>query len=274
MRNRRITLLVLLVITCLALLDGRLGLIPHDRGTGITFTGWDNVVPHATVEREVILPADGLEQLLIEAQAARVIITGAETDSVAISAVVYVSASAAEEVERYLENFDIDASIEGNTAVLRAELPQELPRIGTIQVVYQVVVPQDLFVSAFVQQGLLEMSDLSGGLNLDVKYSGASGNSLAGGITADVDYGSVELQRVAGQVELQTSYSAVELGLLDVSAGYTFNLEAAYGTLGGNIKLDRQENNALTTARGVVNDGEYPVTVSSRFSTVEINIEK
>lgn len=266
--------MVLITVTCLALLEGRLGIIPYNRGTGITITGWDEFIPHAVVEKECLLPASDLTQLVIDAEAARVTVSGAETDSIQILATVHAAASTVEKVEEDLAGFKIDAIVEGETAILRAKMPSEMPKIGTFRIVYQVTVPQDLFISAVVQQGLLELSDLSGGIDLDAEYSGSSANNLSGGIAGDIRYGSIELKRVEGPVDLQTVSSAVELVLVDVPAGYTFDIEAAYGTIDSTIGLERKEDNALITAKGVLREGEYPVTVRSRFSTVEISLER
>lgn len=275
MKRRRITVLVvLLALTALVCLDGRLGFMGRGRGSGIY------VHPHLggnvfrrTAVNEWSTSAAGLARLEIDAESATVNIAGTHTDKIQITARVTATAPTLGEADALLDQFSVDARVEGETLKLAAKPARLAEGRGSITSVYTLAVPREMLVDLDLYLGTAKLSSLEGSVSLNADYSLVEGHGLRGGVEGRLNFGLLKLTELQGPVKLGSAYSTVELELVDDPLGYTIQVESAYGAVEGSVPLEERRENNVFRAWGAVQGGQRPVEILGRFTHVKLDLK-
>lgn len=274
MRNRRITVLALVLLSSLAFLDGWLDIIPHSRGQGIEMSqGWSEDLPHSIVSDQVEISARGITRFKVESDAAIVKFRGGDVENIQIAAEVAAAAASVEDAEAYLKDFKIDTIVQGDTAQLTIKPLSAKQGIGTVRMEYTIIVPHGLSLAVDLHRSTVEFEQVNSDIQLDVKYGVATGRGLYGDLTGSISFSTFELSELLGAVDLETAYSNLELDLVDSPEGYHFDVETAFGMVGGVVPLEMKQEEEKMIMQGNVGEGQNPVIIRSRFGNVMLNLE-
>jgi hypothetical protein len=274
MNSKRITVLVLLILTGIAFLEGWLGIIPRTGGKGIHFSpAWDPDLAQSKSTERWSVPAEGVAELAVEEDSAEITITGGASENVEIVAEFTAAGATLAEAEELLSKLKLDVAVEGQKVKLVAGPVPNVQGRTKVERRYTVAVPEGIAVELNITHSSAELANVVGGVSLDAAYSAVQGKELSSDIQGSVSFTSLNLTEFRGSLELEASYSTVGLDLVDDPAGYDVYVEAAFGAVEGGLALERQQERNTLIARGVVHSGELPIQILSRFSTVKLNLK-
>lgn len=145
-----------------------------------------------------------------------------------------------------------------------------LPEVG---VDFRVEVPAGMEVAIEQNFGTVEVADFVGYLKLTTRFSQTRVAGLQGTLEVENQMGSLVLRDLAGPLYLQDSFSTSEVELVEIDGGYSFQIEAANGTIRGNAPLQSEKRQNITTAQGRSGEGIHPVVIKSSFGVVKIDLK-
>lgn len=276
MRNRRIVIIVLAVLTVLAGIDLRYNLISGaDRGISgfefkISINDSDRYPAH-TKSQSLVVPIDGIKELSVINDMGETNVYGADTDQITITGSITVSAETEEEAQAYAESLTLQVDQTDNRAELRLIEPQRPKEIKNVKVNYEITMPKNMALAVDAEYNKVHLENLTGAVQIWAGFSSVTAKNLIGSVGGSFDFSNVEFDQFGGSLYSENNFSNLELYLAPESSGFTFNVEVDFGVLSGNVDLERQETGeSLINAKGKIGDGKNQVTVSASFSNVDI----
>ena len=280
MKIRRITLIVLLVLTALFLADVRFFKIEQYfsrqdfLGTGqnlVRFRGVPGLVSlHHKVEKEQNFSRSQgeLTSLVVEGLFGKIELRS--TDGTELNVLATVLA----EDEAILRQLEVVETVSGTE--IRYELSGNVEKTGSQEygVNYVVEVPAGMEVRLEQNFGSVDIMGFVGFLDLEANFSEVSIHGLQGSAAIESQFGVLNLREIAGPLTLDANFTTSLIDLLSIDGGYSFQIDVSSGTLGGNIPLHKSSKQNMIVAHGNSGDGVHPILVRSNFGNVTLNLSK
>lgn len=267
MKTRRITLIVLILLTVLFIVDVR-----YFGGRSLKEPSVDFNIspgfrqPEAHKSQEFVRPQHDITSLYLKGRHGVVELSSAEGDEIRVQAIIW------SDREEVLEAVEVKESISGRelSYELSSDLEGEEVRLGFV-----VEVPDGMEVTVEHQFGTVRVENFLGFLNLDTRFANVNLNDVEGTLTIKNSFGNLNLQRIAGPLQLTNAYSTCTVELLPVDGGYDFDIEVVNGSLKHNagFQVNIGGNNRVG-AQGKWGEGVHPVHIRSNFGSVVVNIDK
>lgn len=277
MRNRRITLMILVALTILAGLDLRFGVIgsaEQEFGRlkfNITYND-NNSYPSHTKTEVLTMSAADLAELAVVSKEGMINVYGIDTDQITITGKITVSAVNQEDAQNYAEALELQlkqAADRAELSLLEAERPKAVKSVKTS---YEITMPKHLDLAIDAEYNQISLADLTGAVALSAGFSSVQTKNLSGSVDGTFDFTNTEFENFGGSLSSEHNFSNLVLNLDGNSSGYTFDVEVNFGKLGGNVKLDQAADENEFTALGQVGDGKNQITIGAHFSNVDINL--
>lgn len=149
------------------------------------------------------------------------------------------------EAQRYLNQFQITASQQGNTAILRGECEFCGNRKhGSID--FEIVVPQDaMLVNIQTDGGDISVNNIAGRMESETGGGNVQADNVGGFINATSGGGNIDIGKAGGDVRVETGGGSIRVvsakGRVDAQSG------------GGNILIESAQAMGLETGGGSIN---------------------
>lgn len=206
-----------------------------------------------------------------------------------------------DEAERYLNRFEVTATLQGNTAILRGqcEFCGSNRKHGSID--FEVTVPQDMaLVNIQTDGGDVAVNNIAGRMEAETGGGSVQADNVGGFINASSGGGNIDVGKAGGDARLETGGGSIRVvsakgridaqsggGNIEIASAQTINLETGGGSInvascagdlrattgGGNIQAGTiGGRTVLETGGGSIRLGSSggPVSAQSGGGTIEL----
>lgn len=274
MRNRRVTLIVLVILTILAGLDIKFGFSRNGGAGQINFKVKINerdIYPSQAITQTLTFSAADLSEFIVVNNGGNIDISGVDTDQITISAKITVKADTEELAYAYAEQLEVELEQAEGKAKLVFPQPERPTQIKEVRVDYTIRVPEDLNMVVKGNQCQIDLADLQGFVEIIASFGSINTRHLTGFIDGNFQYSSVLFQRFGGSLKTKNSFSNMILDLDKESIGFTFDVDLSFGNLLGAVVLQQETGMNTLKGTGQIGDGQNSVVVDASFGNVEIN---
>lgn len=197
--------------------------------------------------QEVSGSLSGARNLRISTDAGSVRVRGAAQPNITyvLKKKVY-NCGGEEEAQRYLNQFQVTATQQGSTAILRGECEfcSGNRKHGSID--FEVTVPQDIaLVNIQTDGGDVAMNNIAGRMESETGGGSVQADNIGGFINASSGGGNIDVGKAGGDVRLETGGGSIRVvsakGRIDAQSG------------GGNIEIASAQTMNLETGGGSIN---------------------
>ncbi len=169
-----------------------------------------------SVEKELILSADGLSGINLKTQSGDVSVTGGDSNDVLIQAVVTARGSDAENAKERAEGIEVIHEIEDGTLIVK-DSGTKMQITGPYSVDYTITVPRKFGVKLQTMDGDVAIKSIDGAIRIN-NYSGdIHCKDCSESITVNTKSGDIEIEGFTGDINLRTLSG--DLTMSDIVSG-------------------------------------------------------
>lgn len=165
-------------------------------------------------ERNLVLSADGISTLSVEAGAGGMDISGVSgADEISVTATIFMPGRNDEKARMKIES-DLELSLDtqGNTAVLKSYFKNKLFRFGEGPSVELVVrMPDGMNLSVDDGSGSIEIADISGDIEIEDGSGSITMTNVGGEIEIDDGSGSITVDVVGGDISIDDGSGSIRI---------------------------------------------------------------
>lgn len=194
----------------------------------------------------------GAGQIQVETSGAAITVSGKSGKTVTID--MYVKHKGKEietktpEIEKLLENYELDFSQNGNKIILKAKQKGNInwSSDSRLQLAFEVSVPHEMSTTIASSGGSISLTELTGNQEINTSGGSVQVSQSEGKLSTRSSGGSIRLEEFRGNASIQTSGGSVKInkltGDLDISSsGGSVTMEEINGSInasssGGSIK--------------------------------------
>lgn len=155
-------------------------------------------------------PADKVQKLDINNKYGNIYIENNRTDSVIVSADIWVEGSS-EKAHHLLDNINVTVNLSGSTVVAVTTIENMNNGNNEFSIDYHISIPADRELAVIQKYGTVNMKDLTGKGNFEIKYGELNGQKLLSpDLSLDVAYSKVNIEAVK-DLSLVLHYSKIKL---------------------------------------------------------------
>ncbi len=155
-------------------------------------------------------PADKVQKLDINNKYGNIYIENNRTDSVIVSADIWVEGSS-EKAHHLLDNINVNVNLSGSTVVAVTSIENMNNGNNEFSIDYHISIPADRELAVIQKYGTVNMKDLTGKGNFEIKYGELNGQKLLSpNLSLDVAYSKVNIEAVK-DLSLVLRYSKIKL---------------------------------------------------------------
>jgi len=155
-------------------------------------------------------PADKVQKLDINNKYGNIYIENNRTDSVIVSADIWVEGSS-EKAHHLLDNINVTVNLSGSTVVAVTSIENMNNGNNEFSIDYHISIPADRELAVIQKYGTVNMKDLTGKGNFEIKYGELNGQKLLSpNLSLDVAYSKVNIEAVK-DLSLVLRYSKIKL---------------------------------------------------------------
>jgi len=157
-------------------------------------------------------PANKVQKLDINNKYGNIYIENNRTDSVIVSADIWVEGSS-ERAHHLLDNINVTVNLSGSTVVAVTTIENMNNGNNEFSIDYHISIPADRELAVIQKYGTVNMKDLTGKGNFEIKYGELNGQKLLSpDLSLDVAYSKVNLEAVK-DLSLVLHYSKIKLDM-------------------------------------------------------------
>lgn len=200
--------------------------------------------------------SEGIDVFVVEAGVGRLMITGADTDTVSVQTEIHTLADAVDAARAYADGFGITLEQHGSELRATWQAPARPENLRLAQMTWTVTVPRDMAVAVEDGQGFVSIRDTTGPIRVETRP----------------EFFSLDIApAAAAPIFVQSSTGEVRL-ILDRSAmNYDVDVTARFGELwvshpenSAMSDLEMTRDGSVATLRGALGDGEFPLVIDVR----------
>lgn len=275
MKIRRITIVVLIVLSLLFLADVRYGIFPGLRSTRRPSMNYQ-IGPGA---REATFsgsyqfrhPKGNLTALAVQNQFGTIEIRRSDQAELVVTAIVKAFDPSVEEAEERIEGWEVEEEIRGSLVTYRWIAPTS--QRENLQTDFAIEVPEGMAVRLEQDFGTIEATGLSGKVDIEATFSDVLVEGFVGHLTLESSYSTTNLRNILGPLTIDNSFSTLVATLVRDEAGYDFDVDLSFGTLLGNVSYATKEKELNEMrAWGRYGEGVHPVKIRSSFGSVDLSL--
>jgi len=155
-------------------------------------------------------PADKVNKLEVNNKYGNIYLENNRTDSVIVSADIWVEGSS-EKAHHLLDNINVTVNINGTTIVAVTNIENMNNGNNEFSIDYHISIPADRELAIVQKYGTVNMKDLTGKGNFEIKYGELNGQQLLSPeLSLDVAYSKVNIEAVK-DLTLVLRYSKIKL---------------------------------------------------------------
>ena len=155
-------------------------------------------------------PADKVQKLDINNKYGNIYIENNRTDSVIVSADIWVEGSS-EKAHHLLDNINVTVNLSGSNVVAVTSIENMNNGNNEFSIDYHISIPADRELAVIQKYGTVNMKDLTGKGNFEIKYGELNGQKLLSpNLSLDVAYSKVNIEAVK-DLSLVLRYSKIKL---------------------------------------------------------------
>ncbi len=275
MKIRRITVIVLVVLSLLMVSDVRYNILSglgNVRRAPIQYQiGAGEHEPTWTGSHEFRLPKGNLTAINVENQFGTMSIRRADHEEIIVIATVKAFDPSVEKAEKNIQGWEPREQIRGSEVFYEWTAP--VSERKDIQTDFTIEVPRGMSVRLEQDFGTIEALGLSGNMEIDADFSTVLVQDFVGYLRIKSSYSTTNLRNIQGPLTVDDSFSTLVASLVKDDAGYNFDIDLSFGTLRGNVPYNLKEKEMHDLkAKGSWGPGVHPVKISSSFGTVDLSL--
>ncbi len=275
MKIRRITVIVLIVLSLMMFIDIRYNLfarLKNVQRTPVQYqVGSGGLEPTFSGTHEFRQPKGNLTAINIENQFGTVIIRRADHEEIVVIATVKAFDPSVEEADKNIRGWEPQEQIRGSEIFYEWIAPASERK--EVQTDFTIEVPQGMAVRVEQAFGTVQALDLSGNMGIDTDFSTVLIQDFVGYLKIKSSYSTLNLRNIEGALTVDDSFSTLVGSLIKSEAGYNFDVGLSFGTLRGNVPYTLKEKDMHDLkAKGSWGQGLHPVKIRSSFGTIDLSL--
>lgn len=200
--------------------------------------------------------AEGIDVLVVEAGVGQLTITGADTDTVTVETEIHALADTVDTARAYADGFGITLEQHGSELRATWQAPSGAENLRLAQMAWTVTVPRNMAVTVRDAQGFVSVRDTAGPIRVETRPT----------------FFALDIAPAApAPIFVQSSTGEVRLFLDRSTMNYDVDVTARFGALwvsrsddSALANLEMTQDGAVTTLRGALGDGEFPLVIDVR----------